>query len=91
MNRPQAIDLRAQGLNDSPSSACRSKGDRGRTTRNHPEGNMKIRKDAEDDQRHGDNAHGFLGIVGAMAEGEGHGGENLDPVEKMGDLRRRLP
>jgi hypothetical protein len=38
---------------------------------------------SENDERQGNQSHGFLGVIGTMAQREGDGGEDLHPVEKV--------
>src|SRR4030042_2207248 len=82
MNRSQAVNLRAHGLEYSPSSTRCSKGNRRRTTGNNPQRDMKGRRKAEHDQRQRDEAHRLLGVIGTVAEGKGNRRRNLTPIEE---------
>src|SRR4030042_6058519 len=83
MNRSQAVNLRAHGLDDSPSSTRCSKGNRRRATGNNPQRNMKGRRKSEHDQRQRYETHRFLGVIGTVAESKGDGRGNLNPIEKV--------
>ena len=48
-----------------------------------PERNLKRRKNPEDDQGHGDDPHGLLGIIGPMAQGQTDGGDDLHLIEEI--------
>src|SRR5258705_8021041 len=93
----EAGDPGAKGFNDAPSAEHGAGGDSDVAGHHHPQGNVvlvaKERVLVADParmpgggQEHDDNAHGFLGVVAAVAETEDGGGKELKPPEPVVDF-----
>ena len=77
--------LDAQGLDDLPSAEDRAEAHGQRADQDDPLRHIERLDLAGGEERHGDDAHGLLGVVGAVAEGHEGRREDLEPAEVLAD------
>ena len=97
-HRFQLGDLAAHGVDDAPAAGERSQGNGGMRHQHNPERDgqvpgcihhqVAVSRDGE--EYAGDDAHGFLGIVGAMSQAVKSGRDELPAPEKMVHAARGL-
>ena len=78
-------------VNDAPAAGQRPETDRRVCAQHDPEGNVERLDIAGGEQHAGDDAHGFLRVVGAVIEAEERGRKQLQAPEPAVDPRGRRP
>src|SRR6185437_6674841 len=83
-------DALAHRLHHAPAAGHRAAGHGERTTNDNPVRDPVVRNGAAGDECGGDDAHAFLRVVGAVAETEAGGGNELEPAKPAVNAIRRL-
>src|SRR3989338_2237203 len=81
--RVELGDALAHGLDDAPAAGHGAAGNGQVAQDDYPEGNLVALERAAGHEGCGDDAHSFLGVVGAVAEAESGGREELEPPEPL--------
>ena len=81
MDGADAVDGKAEGADNAPAARHDAQRD-GRGAGEHdPERHLEGRDEAAEEQNQGQDAHAFLGVVGAVREGQAGGGDVLQAAQ----------